>query len=228
MNFRVEKYLPYVYTLGVTCNCEGKKGEKMDEKKRLAELHMRARYDAGKSQEYIALEMGVSKKTVANWEKGISTPDIFDSFRWFEALHLNPMPYYLDFLLGPTILSAKGSNDEENVDRALNDIIANLPINSKRALLFLLHGNHGSSPNAVIQMMLAHLHTPIKDRVIQSEIIAREYEMEKRLGNLICTDCILPDMEVLNLAIDEGRNSAEKGEYGYVLRLQKEKQKKEE
>ena len=55
----------------------------MDEKKRLAELHMRARYDAGKSQEYIALEMGVSKKTVANWEKGISTPDIFDSFRWF-------------------------------------------------------------------------------------------------------------------------------------------------
>lgn len=76
MNFRVEKYLPYVYTLGVTCNCEGKKGEKMDEKKRLAELHMRARYDAGKSQEYIALEMGVSKKTVANWKRE-SVPRIF-------------------------------------------------------------------------------------------------------------------------------------------------------
>lgn len=194
----------------------------MEEKKRLAEMHMKARYDAGKSQEYVALEMGVSKKTVANWEKGVSTPDIFDSINWFRVLGLNPMPYYLNFMF-PTLFEVVNSaSKDEDVEILFEQLVENLTINNKRALLYLFYGNHGSSPNAVVQLILAHLHTPIKDRVLHAEVIAREFEMEKELGNIICKDNIMPDMDVLNSAIQNGRSSALSGEFGYAMGVENE------
>ncbi len=44
-----------------------------------------------------------------------------------------------------------------------------------------------------------------------------QYEMEKELGNLVCPENIQPDMELLNKAIGQGKNSAMKNEKGYGI-----------
>ena len=42
---------------------------------RLASVWLRSRGQAGKTQEYVAKSLGVSKKTVQNWEAGTAAPN---------------------------------------------------------------------------------------------------------------------------------------------------------
>lgn len=46
--------------------------------KRFAKIWWKSRADAGKSQEFMALSLGVSKKTIQNWEKD-SVPLIYSN-----------------------------------------------------------------------------------------------------------------------------------------------------
>ena len=183
--------------------------------KAFAETHAKVRFKEGKSQEYMAMELGVSKKTIQNWEKGISSPTFFQSLEWFRILNTNPFPYYLALTYPDKLKGLKGSDSDGKINEAFDALVETLPSSAKRAILYLFYGEHGSSPNAIIQMMLAHLHTPLRSRVTQAILIAHMYEMEKELGNLICKDNIMPDIDVLNDAIDKARISAIHHDYGY-------------
>ena len=163
----------------------------------------------------MSFELGVSKKTVQNWEKGISSPSFFQSLEWFRALNINPFPYYLSYAFPAEFDCCANIQDEEEILEAFRTLIEQIPLASKIALLYIYHGEHGSSPNAVLQLMLAHLHTPIKSRVTQAVLIKNVYEMEKELDNLICPDKALPDMSILNKAIQRARLSAIQHDYGY-------------
>lgn len=50
---------------------------RIERAKRFAKVWWKSRDDVGKSQEFMALSMGVSKKTIQNWEKGLSSPNLF-------------------------------------------------------------------------------------------------------------------------------------------------------
>lgn len=186
-----------------------------DRAKAFGELHAKIRCKEKKSQEYMAMELGVSKRTVQNWEKGISSPTFFQSLEWFRILNTNPFPYYLALTYPDKLKGLKGSDSDDKINEAFDALVEALPINAKRALLYLFYGEHGSSPNAVIQMMLAHMHTPLQSRITQAMVTAHMYEMEKELGNLICKDNILPNMDTLNDAILKARIAALNHEYGY-------------
>lgn len=179
-------------------------GSRFERAKAFASVHAEARYKAGKSQEYMAMELGVSRKTVQNWEKGISSPTFFQSIEWFRILQINPMPLFMELVLHMD----KSDISLENIDKTLIDILDQFTVETKLSLLFLFLGDHGSSPSAVLQMVLAHLHSPLKARVIQAQTIAQTYSMEKDCGNIICPDEILPNMERLWKAIENGRKSA--------------------
>lgn len=53
----------------------------MDTKAKRAELSgeifLRSRFDAGISQDHMALALGITRQTIRNWERGISSPTIF-------------------------------------------------------------------------------------------------------------------------------------------------------
>lgn len=51
-----------------------RKDNKSDRVKRFAQIWSLSRADTGKTQEYMANGLGVSKKTIQNWEKGASAP----------------------------------------------------------------------------------------------------------------------------------------------------------
>ena len=186
-----------------------------DRAKAFGEIHAIIRCKEKKSQEYMAMELGVSKRTVQNWEKGISSPTFFQSLEWFRILHTNPLPYFLALVYPDKLKGLKGTDSDEKINEAFDVLAKTLSIGAKRALLYLYYGEHGSSPNAILQMMLAHLHTPLQSRITQATVTAHMYEMEKELGNLICPDNIMPNMDTLNDAIFKARLAALHHEYGY-------------
>lgn len=188
--------------------------ERIDNVLRFADIHLQARLKAKRSQEYMALCLGVSKKTVSNWEKGMSSPTFFQSLEWFKCLNANPFPCYMSLIYPRKQITIKSTDDE--IEDAFDTLIKSISINDKRALLFLFYGDHGSSPHSVLQMMLAHLHTPISSRLANAFLISNLYQLNKQLGNIICPHNILPDMDDLLGSIEKAKTCAMLNENGYT------------
>lgn len=190
---------------------------RLEKVKKLADMHYRAREKAGRSQEYMALELGVSKKTVQNWEKGISIPDLFQSTEWFRILNTNPLPYYLEFISPYKSNVVTTETDEDNVNETFLALCDEIPTDAKRAILHLFYGHHGSDPFAVLQFLLSYLHLPLKVRIIPAAMVSQLYETEKELDGIICKDDVLPNLNVLNDSIRRARVAVMHKEYGYTV-----------
>ena len=163
------------------------------------------------------MELGVSKKTIQNWERGVSSPSLFQGMEWFRVLGINPLPYYLAYIFPDEMDEISPSDDDEIIEKAIMALIEQLPIDGKRKLLYLLWGGHGSSPAAVIDLMTAHLHVPMKERMEQAAIIARSYEINEALNEIVCTDHVKPNMNKLWMAINEATSSLKEGKNEYDL-----------
>ncbi|MGD6877820.1 helix-turn-helix transcriptional regulator [Bacillus infantis] len=182
---------------------------------RVAQMFSSSRYDAGKSQEYMAAELGVSKKTIQNWEKGVSSPSMFQFAEWFRCLSLNPMPYLLNMLY-PGLYDDM-NNSDENIEETFRSLCDEIPISDKKAWIFIYTGKHGSSAHSLIQLLLAHLHTPLTTRVTQADAISSTYELHRDLGTLICPDDIMPDVDDLEKSRKKARVAVMNKEYGYSI-----------
>jgi len=175
-----------------------------------------SRYLTNKSQEYMALELGVARKTIRNWENGISAPDANQAIEWFRILGVSPLPYFLQ-LLFPDMEKPNSDVDEAKLRKALITLIENLPMEGVRELLFLFYGEHGSSPRAVLNMLTAHLHTPMRDRVMVGSIVAKNYSIAEKKGQLVTEEQIKPDMEFLYEAVRRGEEAYLKDKNGYMM-----------
>ena len=101
------------------------KESKSDRNKRFARIWSLSRSDAGKTQEFMAAGLGVSKKTIQNWEKGVSAPDLYEGSEWFRVLGSNPMPYYLAFLYPWLFDGIKPEDGDEEIEQALMFLVKN-------------------------------------------------------------------------------------------------------
>lgn len=181
------------------------------------EILRSTRYESGKSQEFMALELGVARRTIQNWESGVSEPGISQAINWFQVIGKNPIPFLLQYLF-PIMDNISAKDDMDKLRRALSRLIQELPDEGVRELLYLLYGDHGSSPVAVLNLMTAHLQTPMKDRVIHGEIIAKNYEIAKLKGTLAKPDHIQPNVELLRSAIALGEKAYLCDEKEYMIR----------
>lgn len=182
-----------------------------------SDIHTKARIAAGKSQEFMAIELGIAKKTVQNWEKGISSPSFFQSLEWFRVLNTNPFPYYMSMMYPKEFNHIKRANTDEEIDEAFDTLIKQVSIEDKRALLYIYYGAHGGDPHTVINLMLAHLHTPLQMRITQAMLISYIYEMQYETDNLICKDDVMPNTEELNKSLMRARVAALQKSYGYSV-----------
>lgn len=182
-----------------------------------SDMHTKARMAAGKSQEFMAIELGIAKKTVQNWEKGISSPSFFQSLEWFRVLNANPFPYYMSMMYPKEFNYIKCANTDAEIDEAFETLIKQISVNDKRALLYIYFGAHGGDPHTIINLMLAHLHTPLQNRITQAMLISFIYEMQEEIDNLICKDDIMPNMTELKESLMRARVSALQKSYGYSV-----------
>lgn len=193
------------------------KTERSEERReRFAQIWATSRARAGKTQEYMAKGLGVSAKTIQNWENGVTAPDLFMGSEWFRVLGINPLPFYLSFLFPDLFDGIAPENDDEDIDQALMALIKNMTAVEKRELLFLMAGRHGSSWYSLLQMFTAHCHTSMKSRVNVARSILDNYEMESATGQLVCETNVKPDILMLKNAIEEGRKAAMAGNSGYT------------
>lgn len=175
----------------------------------IAEALRIARNDAGISQEAMAFELGITRRTVLNWERGISEPTVGQTISWFKLTGKNPIPYLLQITY-PDMDKISPRDDDARILAALMQLINDLPAEGVRQLMYLFFGNHGSSPRAVLQMITAHLQTPMKDRIAHGQLIATNYEIAKRTGSLARPNHIQPDLDTLNAAIADAKSAVEK------------------
>ena len=185
--------------------------------KKFAAMHLDARISAGKSQDYMAEKLQVSANTVKNWEKGVSSPDFFESLRWFEVLNINPLPAYLSYVSPYKTSNLKETDNSFKNNESFRALNEELPTATKQALIYIFRGEHGASSNAVVHLLLAYLHLPIKTRVIPGMSIALRYDLEKEIGTLLHKNAILPNMEELNFSLERAYNSTMHGDYGYTI-----------
>lgn len=191
------------------------KESKSERNKRFAKIWSLSRSDAGKTQEYMASGLGVSKKTIQNWEKGVSAPDLYEGSEWFRVLGSNPMPYYLAFLYPWLFDGITPEDDDQDIEQTLLFLVKNMTAVEKREMLYLMAGRHGSPWYSLLQMFTAHCHTSMQARVTASRVILENYEMEEKTGTLVCPQDISPDLKVLRSAISQGKNAVQNGEVSY-------------
>lgn len=178
-----------------------------------AAMWRQSRMDAGKSQEYVAKKLGVSKKTVQNWECGIGSPSQMKGFEWFQALELQPLPYYLR-LLYPSEFSSL--DDELQTKNALILYITSQPPAQQKKLLYFLCGDHGSAHEGVMEMLTAYLHTPLKDRINIASSIINNYDIAEANGQLVNPDHDCPDMALLKESFHNSKDAVFGGRHSYT------------
>lgn len=177
-----------------------------------AEMWRRSRYDAGRSQDWIAKELGVSKKTVQNWEAGISSPSQIMGFRWFQALGLPALPYYLGLLYPEEFKDIRPTDDESRINAALIRFVGENGMRTKRQLLYMCYGDHGSSISGLLELITAYLQLPLACRAAIATTIAASYELA---GLDVDSGHISPDASLLRRAIDAAMAAAKEDKQSY-------------
>lgn len=175
----------------------------------IAEALRTTRNEIGKSQEFMAFELGVTRRTIMNWENGVSEPSVSQALTWFRLTERSPIPYLLQTAY-PDMDKISSKDSDARILTALIQLINDLPAEGIRQLMYLFFGNHGSSPRAVLQMITAHLQTPMKDRISHGQLVAIDYEIAQKTGSLAHPDHIQPDLDCLNAAITDAVTAIQK------------------
>lgn len=175
-----------------------------------------ARVSAGLSQREMAIAINRGERTVQSWEKGISSPDSDEVFDWCSACGVSPISVFME-MIHPELYAVPddGKTDEE-LDAELCRLVVNLPPLTKRLLLFILKGNHGSSPPAVISEVAANLHCPLNNRVSICGAVIDHYSFAQSMGLDPCPREPQPPLEDLRMNYKAGRAASENGAQGYI------------
>jgi len=198
----------------------GRKGEIMNRvtiSERFANMWKQSRIDSGKSQDYVAKALGVSKKTVQNWEAGFGSPSQQKGFEWFSVLGVQPLPYYLKLLFPNEYENLTESSNDDEVTEALITFIKNTTPDMRKKLLYILSGAHGSSPVGVVEMITAHLHTPLTARLNVAHNILTNYDVCEATDRLVKADSVPPNLDILGKAYDSAINAVKDGKGAYSV-----------
>lgn len=197
--------------------------ETEERRKRFAQVWSVSRQDAGKTQEEMAKGLGISKKTVQNWENGVTFPDLFTGCEWFRVLGMNPLPYYLAYLFPEFFDSIDPEDGDETIGEALDFLVQNLTAKEKREMLYLMAGRHGSPWYSLLQLFTAHCHLSLRSRVAVATQVLETYELEQSLGELVCTRNVAPDVTILRDSVEQAKKAVVSRTKGYTTIVTRQK-----
>lgn len=176
----------------------------------------KARVSAGLSQREMAIALNRGERTVQSWEKGISSPDSDEVFDWCSACGVSPISVFMEMIHPELYAVPDDGKTDEDLDAELCRFVVNLPPLTKRLLLFILKGSHGSSPPAVISEVAANLHCPLNNRVSICGAVIDHYSFAQSMGLDPCPREPQPPLEDLRMNYKAGRAASENGDQGYI------------
>ena len=176
----------------------------------------KARVSANLSQREMAHMIEKNERTVQNWEKGVSSPDSDEIMDWCSACGVSPITVFMEMLHPDLYKETDNKKSDVAVDQELQMLVQALPPLTKRLLLFVLKGRHGSSPAAVISEIAANLHCPLNNRASVCGTIIDQYTYAQIAGLDPCPDAPHPPIDDLKINYKAGRTAAENGAFGYI------------
>lgn len=173
----------------------------------------RSRVDSGVSQLYMAKAMGKSERTIQNWES-TSEPTFLEICLWCRILDKKVWDY-----LRNAIDPSEPFGTNENDRHLRNDLTAHFnAADSKelRKLAYLILGKYGSYWNAVLEMMVEHVCTPLYQRIMTARSMLISYELDSNDTTARCTEVhIRPDLDNLKECIELATEAAKVGHNTY-------------
>ena len=188
---------------------------KDNDARKFSDIFLRSRYDAGKTQAYMAKAMDVSIKTVQNWESGITCPSQTQTFDWFVKLGVQPLPYYLDYLY-PDLKKMSADSTVEDIDKALCEVIEQLSLPMKQRLLYILSGKHGSSVAALLELTAVYLALPLHGRIVVTDIVLSKFKLDGMSNDLHTADTMPPDIDLIEKAVERATSAMLDGKDNYT------------
>jgi len=188
---------------------------KIEFEKNISQIWIGSRSDSGKSQEYVAQKLGVSKRTIQNWEAGEAFPNFKMAVEWFRILGLPMYPYLMDALYPSQMRSIKKDQDLNSIRSALHTYIDELDDMRAMELLFCLRGGHGSSPTGTIDLCTAYLSLPLPIRVSLASTTLINYEIMIHSGKH--KDHAHPSIETLKRYIETAKIAVMNGKDSYIF-----------
>ena len=176
----------------------------------------KARVSAGLSQAEIARRIEKGERTVQSWEKGCTSPDSDEIMDWCAACGVSPISVFMEMIHPELYAAPDDRKTGEELDAELCRFVVNLPPLTKRLLLFILKGSHGSSPPAVISEIAANLHCPLNNRASVCGTIIDQYTYAQIAGLDPCPEAPQPPIDDLKINYKAGRAAAENGAFGYI------------
>lgn len=183
---------------------------------RISKMLIAARTSANVSQEKMARAMGVSKATIQNWESGDRAIQLIRVFEWFDCLDIAPMPFIWG-LLYESLDDIKPEHSDERIEEALLDAIKGMSINSKRKLLYLIYGNHGSTAAAILELFVAYSQIALREKLDVANVIRLDYHVAMERGELLGQEHIQPDLELLDKALQAAYKSVTGSKSSYTI-----------
>ena len=176
----------------------------------------KARVSAGLSQAEIARRIEKGERTVQSWEKGCTSPDSDEIMDWCTACGVSPITVFMEMTHPDLYKVPDDGKADDELNAELRRLVVKLPPLTKRLLLFILKGSHGSSPPAVISEVAANLHCPLNNRVSVCGTIIDQYNFAQSMGLDPCPDAPQPPIDDLKINYKAGRTAAENGAFGYI------------
>ena len=174
------------------------------------------RVSAGLSQAEIARRIEKGERTVQSWEKGCTSPDSDEIMDWCTACGVSPITVFMEMTHPDLYKVPDDGKADDELNAELRRLVVSLPPLTKRLLLFILKGSHGSSPPAVISEIAANLHCPLNNRVSICGTIIDQYNFAQSMGLDPCPDAPHPPIDDLKINYKAGRAAAENGAFGYI------------
>lgn len=176
----------------------------------------KARVSAGLSQREIARKINCGERTVQSWEKGMTSPDSDEIMDWCGACGVSPFSVFQEMMHPELYGTPDADKTDQQISKELIKYVQSLPPLTKRLLLFILKGRHGSYPPAVISEVAANLHCPLNNRVSICGAVIDHYSFAQSMGLDPCPREPQPPLEDLRMNYKAGRAASENGAQGYI------------
>lgn len=177
--------------------------------KALGKLLHEARTAAGMSISAVAEALDKDDKTYANWERGKSSPSLPMAIRCFEVMRQPIMHPLMNYFYPEEFGTLNNDSDPDAIRNALNIYLNEIATDDEvRKIAYLVFGEHGSSWKHQLEGFCALDHLPMYARVMVAQTILTNYELMELRGQLIHTECVMPNIEVFKKGYHLGKNAA--------------------
>lgn len=183
---------------------------------RFSKIYWSSRQDAGITQKEASEKMGVTRRTIINWESGTSAPSFAQSSRWFNELGLNPIPYYMEYLYPQIVDDIVLKDDEDTYNNGIKVLLDILPDSIVQQLCFMCSNKHGVEVALLMELMTTHLHASMQTRVTAARQIMHYYNNSKKNGTINAPDEIGLDTKYLEKATLSGLEAVLENQNGYM------------